>query len=67
MAVEIITCPACKQKLGVIEYVSTGAEVVCANAHCLTTLRITNRRPMKVEAVPIQETYNPDSRPESYS
>lgn len=57
-------CPVCKQKLAVQAYVIVGTELVCAN--CETNLRITKRRPLRVEQIPIEETYNVDSRPESY-
>jgi hypothetical protein len=43
-----------------------GSEVVCANPRCLTTLRVKSWNPLKVEVVPVDETYNADSRPESY-
>jgi hypothetical protein len=43
-----------------------GTEVVCANTKCLTTLRVTSSRPLKVELVPFEETLNADGRPESY-
>jgi uncharacterized protein YbaR (Trm112 family) len=66
MAIEIVKCPVCKQKLGLIDYVSIGTEVVCANKNCLTTLRVVSRKPLKVEKVPLEQTYNADSRPESY-
>ncbi len=61
---EVISCPVCKQKLAVQAYVLIGTELVCAN--CETNLRITKRRPLRVEQIPIEETYNVDSRPESY-
>lgn len=61
---EVISCPVCKQKLAVQAYVLVGTELVCAN--CETNLRITKRRPLRVEQIPIEETYNVDSRPESY-
>lgn len=64
MAVEFATCPVCKQKLALQDYVLPGNEVVCAN--CETNLRITKRRPLRVEQIPIEQTYNADSRPESY-
>jgi hypothetical protein len=38
--------------------------VVCAN--CETNLRIQQRRPLKLVQIPIEDTYNVDSRPESY-
>ena len=61
---EVISCPVCQQKLAVQAYVLVGTELVCAN--CETNLRITKRRPLRVEQIPIEETYNVDSRPESY-
>lgn len=66
MAVEFVRCPTCKQKLGIIEYVTTGTLVVCANLKCGTSLRIIGRRPLRVEPVPEAETYKVDYRPESY-
>jgi uncharacterized protein YbaR (Trm112 family) len=62
--VEVISCPVCEQKLAVQAYVIVGTELVCAN--CETNLRITKRRPLRVEQIPIEQTYNADSRPESY-
>ncbi len=61
---EVISCPVCEQKLAVQAYVIVGTELVCAN--CETNLRITKRRPLRVEQIPIEQTYNADSRPESY-
>ncbi len=66
MAVEFITCPTCKQKLALQSYVAVGALVVCANPKCGTSLRITQRKPVKVEVVPEEETHHHDYRPESY-
>ncbi len=66
MPLEIITCPVCAQKLAIQGYVLPGTAVVCANADCLSNLRITQREPLKVEVIPIEATYNPDDRPESY-
>jgi hypothetical protein len=66
MAVEFVRCPNCKQRLALQAYVAEGAMVVCANANCGTSLRITRRHPLKVEAVPEIETYKVDYRPESY-
>ncbi len=66
MPLETVKCPVCGQRLGVQEYVTVGAEVVCANPNCLTSLRITGRRPLRVEVVPVEATFNPDDRPESY-
>jgi alpha-aminoadipate/glutamate carrier protein LysW len=66
MAVEIVRCPTCKQRLAVQEYVIANTLVVCANVTCGTSLRITSRRPLRVEPVPEPETYKVDYRPESY-
>ncbi len=66
MAVEFVRCPNCKQRLALQPYVIEGALVVCANEKCGTSLRITRRRPLRVEAVPESETYHVDYRPESY-
>lgn len=66
VAVEFVKCPTCKQKLAILEYMTTGTLVVCANLKCGTSLRISARRPMRVEAVPEHETYQVDYRPESY-
>ena len=66
MAVEFVRCPNCKQRLAVQSYVTVGALVVCANVKCGTSLRITRRHPLNVEAVPETETYKVDYRPESY-
>lgn len=65
-AVEFVRCPACKQKLAVQGYVVAGSNIVCANPHCNTSLRIVQRRPIKVEHMPIAQTFNRDHRPESY-
>jgi len=40
--------------------------VVCANVKCGTSLRVVQRRPLRVEAVPEAETHKVDYRPESY-
>lgn len=66
MAVELVKCPTCKQKLALHQYVMDGALVVCANARCGTSLRITSRRPLRVEPVAERDTYSVDFRPESY-
>jgi alpha-aminoadipate/glutamate carrier protein LysW len=58
------TCPVCKQKLALQEYVVVGSEVVCAN--CETNLRVEKRNPLRLVQIPIQETFNASSRPESY-
>jgi uncharacterized protein YbaR (Trm112 family) len=66
MSLEHVICPVCKQKLAVISYVTVGADVVCANPTCLTTLRVESRRPLKVAVVPVEQTHTVDGRPESY-
>ena len=66
MSVEFIKCPACGQRLALQEYVLQGNEVVCANPRCLTTLRVDQRKPLRMSIVPAEQTRNPDSRPESY-
>jgi uncharacterized protein YbaR (Trm112 family) len=66
MSLAFVACPVCKQKLAVIDYVTVGAEVVCANPQCLTTLRVESQRPLRVAVVPAEQTFNADSRPESY-
>ncbi|NJN17713.1 MAG: hypothetical protein HC822_16280 [Oscillochloris sp.] len=66
MRVEVVKCPFCKQKLGLLEYVVVGNLVVCANVKCGTSLRVTSRRPARVEVVPEPDTYSVDYRPESY-
>ncbi len=67
MALEFTICPVCKQKLGVYDYMTTGTEVVCANLKCETTIRIEAHNPLRVTVVPIEQTHNADSQPESYS
>jgi alpha-aminoadipate/glutamate carrier protein LysW len=64
--VEFATCPACGQKLAVYPYVVVGSNVVCANPRCNTSVRVTGREPIQVTYVPIDQTRNPDNRPESY-
>jgi alpha-aminoadipate/glutamate carrier protein LysW len=66
MSVEFIKCPACGQKLALQDYVLKGNEVVCANQKCLTTLHIDQRNPLRLSVVPVEQTRNVDSRPESY-
>jgi hypothetical protein len=59
------TCPVCKQKLALQDYMAlVGVEVVCNN--CETNLRVESIRPFRLAVVPITETFNADSRPESY-
>ena len=41
-----------------------GVEVVCSN--CETNLRVENSRPLRLTLVPVEETFNASSRPESY-
>jgi uncharacterized CHY-type Zn-finger protein len=64
MAPELVTCPVCKQKLLIQDYVTLGSEMVCNN--CESVLRIESRRPLRVKLIPYAATLNPDSRPESY-
>ncbi len=61
-----VTCPACKkQKLALQDYMAlVGVEVVCPN--CETNLRVESSRPFRVSVVPVTDTFNADSRPESY-
>ena len=66
MAPEIVTCPVCKQKLLIQDYVTIGSEMVCSNINCESALRIESRRPLRVKLIPYGATLNPDSRPESY-
>jgi alpha-aminoadipate/glutamate carrier protein LysW len=66
MAVEIVRCPLCKQKLGLQDYVAVGALLACANIACGADLRVTSRHPLRVEQVPQKATYSVDYRPESY-
>ena len=66
MEVEFVKCPTCKQKLAVMNYVTSGALLVCANPKCETSLRVLGRGPLRVEAVLKTETYKVDYRPESY-
>jgi alpha-aminoadipate carrier protein LysW len=64
VAPEFATCPVCQQRLALQDYVGVGAEVVCAN--CETNLRVEKRRPLRLVKIPIEDTFNVDSRPESY-
>jgi alpha-aminoadipate/glutamate carrier protein LysW len=64
LAPEIVTCPVCKQKLLLQDYVTVGSEVVCNN--CESTLRVEHRQPLRVALVPYQATLDSDGRPESY-
>jgi uncharacterized protein YbaR (Trm112 family) len=66
MAVELVKCPVCKQKLAVYDYIVLGSLLVCANPSCDTSLRVMQRKPLKVEEVPESDTYTVDYRPESY-
>ena len=60
------TCPKCKQKLMLQDYMAlVGAEMVCNN--CETNLRVESSRPLRLAVVPVEDTYNADMRPESYS
>ena len=65
MAPVFATCPVCKQKLALQDYMAmVGVEVVCAN--CETNLRVESVRPLRLTVVPVEETFNASSRPESY-
>ena len=66
MAPETVSCPVCKQKLLIQDYVTVGSEMVCANKMCESTLRIDSRRPLRVTLVPYTATLDQDGRPESY-
>lgn len=66
MKVEFVKCPTCKQKLAIFPYMTMNTLVVCANLRCGTSLRITARKPLRVEVVPEAQTYAVDYRPESY-
>ena len=66
MAPEIVTCPVCKQKLLLQDYVTVGSEMVCANKECESTLLIESRNPLRVKLVPYTATLDADGRPESY-
>lgn len=63
---DIIKCPVCKQKLALQEYITEGTLVVCGNKACLSSLRVSGRRPLRVEAISKAETRSVDYRPESY-
>jgi hypothetical protein len=59
------TCPVCKQKLALQDYMAlVGVEVVCSN--CETNLRVESSRPLRLSLMPVEETFNASSRPESY-
>ena len=64
MPLEFATCPVCERKLALQEYVVVGSEVVCAN--CETNLRVEKRNPLRLAQIPVEETFNASSRPESY-
>jgi lysine biosynthesis protein LysW len=64
VALEFATCPVCGLRLALHEYVVVGSEVVCAN--CETNLRVEKRNPLRLVQVPVEETFNASSRPESY-
>ncbi|HJZ46038.1 MAG TPA: hypothetical protein VKE41_02690 [Roseiflexaceae bacterium] len=65
MAPVFATCPVCGQRLALQEYMAmVGAEVVCDN--CETNLRVESSRPLRLTQVPVTETFNASSRPESY-
>lgn len=64
LALEFISCPVCKQKLALFDYMLLDTEVVCAN--CETNLRVVKRKPLRVEQIAVEETFNTNNRPESY-
>ena len=65
MATVFATCPVCKQRLALQDYMAlVGAEMVCNN--CEANLRVESSSPLRVTRVPIEETFNANSRPESY-
>jgi uncharacterized protein YbaR (Trm112 family) len=64
MPLEFATCPVCKGKLALQGYVVVGSEVVCAN--CETNLRVEKRNPLRLAQIPVEQTFNASSRPESY-
>ncbi|MCU0491461.1 MAG: hypothetical protein MUD01_07735 [Chloroflexaceae bacterium] len=66
MAIDVVSCPVCRQKLAIQIYMRVGSRMVCANKECGTSLRLVSRRPLQVERVAEAETFNPDDRPESY-
>ena len=61
----MIACPVCQQKLMLTYTMLVGSLVVCPK--CDTDLRITNRNPDRLEAVPESETLNAEGKPESYA
>lgn len=67
MPVEIVSCPACKQRLALQAYVPPETLVVCANVTCGASLRVASRRPAKVDLVPERDTHSADCQPESYA
>ena len=65
MAPVFATCPVCKQKLALQEYVArVGVDVVCSN--CETNLRVESGSPLRLTLLPVEQTFNASSRPESY-
>jgi alpha-aminoadipate/glutamate carrier protein LysW len=64
MALEFAACPVCKRKQAFQSYVVVGSEVVCVN--CETNLRVEKRSPLRLVQIPVEETFNSSSRPESY-
>jgi len=65
VATVFATCPVCKQKLALQDYMAmVSVEVVCSN--CETNLRVESSRPLRLSQVPVEETFNASSRPESY-
>jgi hypothetical protein len=67
MPLAFVRCPFCKQKLALQEYMQrVGTDLVCANPKCETNLRVSKERPLTIEVIPVEATYNADDRPESY-
>ena len=59
------TCPVCKQKLALQDYMAlVGVDVVCSN--CETNLRVESSSPLRLTLVSVEQTFNASSRPESY-
>ena len=65
MPLEFAKCPVCGRKLALQEYMAwLASEVVCAN--CETNLRVESATRCASAQVPVEETFNASSRPESY-
>ncbi len=64
MSAQVAQCPVCRRRLAVQSHVVKGTSVVCAD--CRTTLKVVALSPLKFEKVDVSQTYNVDSRPESY-